>query len=327
MTRRHLQDDRLRLLELWLDQVLPDHGPAEPASSDASFRRYFRVFSQDKSWIVMDAPPEREDCRPFLAVCAALLEVGVRVPAVHAQDLAQGFLLLDDLGGQTFLSALPQASADQAYRRAIDELVRIQAAESAQLPSYDAALLHREMDLFHDWYLERHRQRELSVQEQADWQQACASLAEAALAQPRVFVHRDYHSRNLMWAEQGALGVLDFQDAVCGPVSYDLVSLLRDCYVQWPLEQVHAWLAYYHEQASAAGIAVPDLDSFRRDFDWMGVQRHLKAAGIFARLYHRDGKDGYLQDIPRTLGYVRQVARTYPELQALHALVDSCLNH
>lgn len=320
------QDERLRLLLRWLDQVLPDHGPAEPASSDASFRRYFRVFSDQSSWIVMDAPPQREDCRPFLAVCRVLQEAGVKVPQVYAQDLEQGFLLLADLGGQTFLSALPQVSADQAYRRAIDDLVRIQGASSTGLPDYDAALLHREMDLFHDWYLERHRQGGLSGAQERRWQAICRMLADAALAQPRVFVHRDYHSRNLMWADAGALGVLDFQDAVCGPVSYDLVSLLRDCYVAWPQERLHQWLSYYHAEARAAGIDVPEFAQFQRDFDWMGVQRHLKAAGIFARLYHRDGKDGYLKDIPRTLNYIREVSAGYPELQALHELVDACLD-
>ncbi len=325
MNRQDLQDERLRLMEAWLSQVLPEPGAARPASSDASFRRYFRVFSQGQSWIVMDAPPARENCAPFIAISEQLSALGVRVPVVHARDLEQGFLLLDDLGGETFLTALSRSSADVAYRRAIDDLLKIQTADAQALPAYDRALLEAEMALFHDWYLLRHRGRSLDDREAEIWRESCALLADAALAQAQVFVHRDFHSRNLMWADSGAFGVLDFQDAVQGPLSYDLVSLLRDCYVKWPFEQVHDWLAHYHAGARAAGLPVPDLPRFRQDFDLMGVQRHLKAAGIFARLCYRDGKPDYLADVPRTLAYVDEVCAHYPQLQGLQKLVQECL--
>ncbi len=324
MKRQTAQDDRLQQLKAWLGQVLPGHSEPVPASSDASFRRYFRVFCGDRSWIVMDAPPAQEDCGPFVQVSGLLAQAGVRVPEVHGRDLVQGFLLLDDLGQETFLSRIQQGDGKAAYALAIDSLLRIQAAPASGLPAYDAALLQREMDLFHDWYLARHLGRQLDPAEQAGWVACCQALTAAALAQPRVFVHRDYHSRNLMWDGESGIGVLDFQDAVCGPISYDLVSLLRDCYIAWPGDQVEAWCADYHAAARAAGLPVPDLQRFRRDFDWMGVQRHLKAAGIFARLNHRDGKPGYLADIPRTLAYVRAVSARYPELAPLHRLVGAC---
>ena len=259
MTSDIRQDTRFEHLQRWLDQVLPNHGELVPASSDASFRRYFRVFSDQLansgasgSAIVMDAPPPQEDCRPFVEVCARLDQAGVRAPRVIEQDLEQGFLLLDDLGSTTLLAALPQLDPQRAYQKAMDSLLRIQGAAVADLPVYDAGLLLRELNLFHDWYLGVHRQRLLSVAEQQAWDTLCQQLIARALQQTQVFVHRDYHSRNLMWAEDQALGVLDFQDAVRGPISYDLVSLLRDCYVAWPAEQVQAWLDDYHAQASAA---------------------------------------------------------------------------
>lgn len=325
MTSDKHENARFAQLSRWLDHVLPEHTELEPASGDASFRRYFRLFSGSRSWIVMDAPPEQEDCAPFIDVCERLAAAGLRVPGVFQHDLTQGFLLLDDLGEQTFLAALSPANAPVAYRRAIAALVRLQGADATGLPDYDAALLRRELDLFSHWYLGVHRGRELSGAERRGWDEVCAALVASALAQPRCFVHRDYHSRNLMWAPEGDLGILDFQDAVQGPVSYDLVSLLRDCYVDWPAEQQQAWVADYHRQAAAAGIALPGLERFQRDFDWMGVQRHLKAIGIFARLNHRDGKSGYLADIPRTLGYVRHVAAIYPELSLLRQWADECL--
>ncbi len=326
MKRQTAQDDRLQQLKAWLGPVLPGHSEPVPASSDASFRRYFRVFCGDKSWIVMDAPPAQEDCGPFVEVSALLAQAGVRVPEVHARDMNQGFLLLDDLGQETFLSRVKAQGEATAYPLAVRSLLRIQAAPADSLPPYDEALLLREMSLFHDWYLQRHLGRHLDAVEQQGWSTCSDALAETALAQPRVFVHRDYHSRNLMWTEDAEIGVLDFQDAVCGPISYDLVSLLRDCYVSWPESQVDAWCADYHAAAKAAGLPVPGLERFRRDFDWMGVQRHLKAAGIFARLNHRDGKPGYLADIPRTLAYVQAVSARYPELAPLHRLVGSCLD-
>lgn len=334
MTRDTRQDERYAQMLAWLDNVLPSHGAPEPASSDASFRRYFRVFSNAlsqgdcgaASCIVMDAPPDKEDSRPFVEVCALLEQAGVRVPVVRQEDLQQGYLLLDDLGKTTFLEALKQADADAAYRRAIDALVNMQDVDGGALPPYDEALLARELALFHNWYLGVHRQRLLSATEQRDWDELCQRLINAALAQARVFVHRDYHSRNLMWADTGDLGVLDFQDAVHGPVTYDLVSLLRDCYIAWPAQQIDSWMDYFLKQSAARGHAMPSREIFKRDFDWMGLQRHLKAVGIFARLNHRDGKAGYLDDIPRVLGYIRDVSAQYPELAALTRIAEQCLN-
>ena len=335
MTRDTRQDERYVQMLAWLDSVLPAHSAPQPASTDASFRRYFRVFSDTLSpqrasagsHIVMDAPPDKEDSHPFVAISAMLAAAGVRVPVVRAQDLEQGFLLLDDLGQQTFLQALARAdvNADAAYRRAIDALLAMQAVDGAGLPPYDEALLARELALFHNWYLGVHCQRALTATEQRDWDALCQSLIAAALGQTRTFVHRDYHSRNLMWANSGDLGVLDFQDAVHGPLSYDLVSLLRDCYIAWPQEQVDAWVDYYRQQCVSLGREMPSAAAFKRDFDWMGLQRHLKAIGIFARLYHRDGKAGYLDDIPRVLGYVRDVSARYPELSALTRIAEQCL--
>lgn len=335
MTRDTRPDERYVQMLAWLDTVLPDHSAPQPASSDASFRRYFRVFSDTLSpqrvsagsCIVMDAPPDKEDSHPFVAVSAMLAASGVRVPVVRAQNLEQGFLLLDDLGQQTFLQALAGADEDAAYRRAIDALVLMQGVDGKTLPAYDEALLARELALFHNWYLGVHCQRALNASEQRDWDELCQCLSAAALGQARTFVHRDYHSRNLMWADAGDLGVLDFQDAVHGPVSYDLVSLLRDCYIAWPCEQVDAWVDYYLQQSAGQGRAMPSPQAFKRDFDWMGLQRHLKAIGIFARLYHRDGKAGYLDDIPRVLGYVRDVSRRYPELAALTRIAEQCLSN
>ncbi len=334
MTRDTRQDERYVQMQAWLDVVLPAHGAPEPASSDASFRRYFRVFSDtlsqepgaDASRIVMDAPPDKEDSRPFVEVCARLDQAGVRVPVVREQDLAQGFLLLDDLGKLTFLQALDRVDADAAYRRAIDALVSMQAVDAQTLPPYNEALLARELALFHNWYLGVHRQRVLSAAEQRDWDELCQRLIAVALAQPRTFVHRDYHSRNLMWADSGGLGVLDFQDAVHGPVTYDLVSLLRDCYVAWPAAKIDAWVDYFLQQSAAQGRSIPSRESFQRDFDWMGLQRHLKAIGIFARLNHRDGKAAYLEDIPRVLNYVREVSAQYAELAPLTRLAEQCLD-
>jgi aminoglycoside/choline kinase family phosphotransferase len=326
MYSEHSQDSRLVQLNSWLDAVLPAHDALEPASSDASFRRYFRVFSGAKSWIVMDAPPTQEDCRPFVRVCKELATQGLRVPIIQAQNLDLGFLLLDDLGDTTLLGAMNAQRAESAYQRAIDSLVCLQGAPAQNLPVYDEALLRREMALFHDWYLDVHRQRRLSDQEHTQWAALCDALVANALSQPRCFVHRDYHSRNLMWHPEQALGVLDFQDAVYGPVTYDLVSLLRDCYVSWPPERLAAWMAYYQEQAAAAGLTLPPSAEFQRAFDWMGVQRHLKAVGIFARLNHRDGKANYLNDIPRTLTYLHEVSAQYPALAFLNELVAECLD-
>ena len=313
--------ERLRQLEHWLELScqLPDHEIA-PASADASFRRYFRVTLKDgRSLIAMDAPPDREDCGPFVAVAARMRQAGLHVPQIIEQDLEQGFLLLEDLGSVDYLSALNPDSAESMYSDATGALLRLQLnAPVAGLPPYDRAMLLREMQLFPDWLLGKHLGLVLDTDEQEMLETAFECLVGNALAQPVVCVHRDYHSRNLMLLDVDNPGVIDFQDAVAGPVTYDLVSLLRDCYVRWPPEQVDAWVGkYFHEASSAGLLGKTGEATFREWFDLMGVQRHLKAAGIFARLNHRDGKSGYLADIPRTLGYIVEVGHRRPAMEGL----------
>jgi len=307
----------------WLARVCPQAtGPCVPASSDASFRSYFRVATPRGSVIVMDAPPEHEDSHPYVDVAERLLAAGVNVPAILAADPDQGFLLLDDLGDNLYLAQLDEDNADALYGDAIEALVAMQSRTRCEgLPDYDEALLRREMRLFPEWLLERHLGLETAAA-QADLTAAFDALVDAALEQPRVFVHRDYHSRNLMRTRDNNPGILDFQDAVVGPVTYDLVSLLRDCYVAWPTERIEQWIAQYRRRAAEAGIETGDADTFRRWFDLMGVQRHLKAAGIFARLYHRDGKPGYLADIPRTWGYISALLGRHDELRPLARVAE-----
>ncbi len=319
-------DKRLEQLSDWLEQGLGIiGGHIAPASSDASFRRYFRVTLPGKSYIVMDAPPAQEDCGPFIKISAALAGYGLNVPVVLAQDLTQGFLLLTDLGHQQYLSALNEASADQLYGDAITALVQLQAhgeLSEGDLPHYDHALLVREMRLFQEWFLEQHLQITLSETQQGELDETLEWLAQQSLQQPYVWVHRDYHSRNLMLTSEHNPGVLDFQDAVIGPVSYDLVSLLKDCYIAWPRERIEAWLAQYRQQALVAGVNVGESDEqLLHWFDVMGVQRHLKVLGIFARLNIRDGKPGYLQDIPRIMAYLLEVVVKTPQLQSLQRLL------
>jgi len=316
---------RLRQLEHWLGQAcrLPPH-TIEPASADASFRRYFRVTLADGSTLIaMDAPPDREDCRPFLAVAERMAAAGLHVPQVFERDLGQGFLLLEDLGSRPYLGALHEDSVDALYGDATAALLRLQARAPIEgLPPYDRALLQREMDLFPEWLLGRHLGIALDGGERRMLEAAFEALIANALEQPMVCVHRDYHSRNLMVVEQDNPGVIDFQDAVAGPVTYDLVSLLRDCYIRWPAARVDAWAEGYHRAAREAGMLEGvDAPTFLRWFDLMGVQRHLKAAGIFARLNHRDGKPGYLGDIPRTLGYIVEVAGRRPGIGALGGFI------
>ena len=270
----------------------------------------------------MDAPPEREDCRPFLAVGALLGAAGVHVPTVVAQDLARGFLLLSDLGRQTYLDVLTPDNADALFAPAIDALIAWQrASRPGVLPDYDAALLYRELTLFPDWYLAQHLGITLSGAALAAWQRICTTLVEAALAQPRVYVHRDYMPRNLMVSEPNP-GVLDFQDAVFGPLAYDPICLFKDAFLSWPEARVEVWLRHYHDRATTAGLPVPEWIAFRRDADWIGLQRHLKVLGIFARINYRDGKPKYLADAPRFLAYCYPVLAQYPELEPLRALFD-----
>lgn len=326
-------DARLERLERWLQELFSARDfTIAPASADASFRRYFRVTRAGGTLIAMDAPPDKEDMQPYIRIAAMLVEVGVNAPRVLEQNLREGFLLNSDLGSLTYLTELDRGGdSRRLYGDAIASLVRIQAGGrkfASQLPAYDDALLRREMALFPEWFCGKHLGLQFTAADQAGLNAVFDALVAEALAQPRVFVHRDYHSRNLMVTD-GALGgsnpgILDFQDAVHGPITYDLVSLLRDCYIAWPLEQVHAWVLDFRKAASEERLNVgTDERQFLRWFDFMGVQRHLKAIGIFARLWHRDGKPGYLKDIPRTLNYVRSVSARYPELRLLGNLIES----
>jgi len=318
--------ERIALAKAWLNEELgrDDYGFA-PASSDASFRRYFRITYDGNSVIIMDAPPEKENAEHFVNVARALFEHGLNVPEIFATDYQQGFVLLSDLGTRTYLNELNASSAQQLYGDALKALLTLQSevpTEHELFPDYDRELLMNEMQLFADWYLGKHLQLSLSAEQQQRLQQAFTQLADMALSQTQVVVHRDYHSRNLMITDQHNPGIIDFQDAVVGPVTYDLVSLLRDCYIAWPQQEILNWVEGYHQRALEAGvISDVSLETFTRWFDWMGIQRHLKASGIFARLNHRDGKDGYLKDIPRTLGYILQVSENDKELADLHALL------
>jgi aminoglycoside/choline kinase family phosphotransferase len=321
--------ERLKLLKHWLEDELDfSEYHLKPASSDASFRRYFRVTYDGDSYIVMDAPPDKENTRPFVTVARMLLDAGVNVPEILDESPDLGFLLLSDLGSRSYLDDLNEQTVERLYGDALGALAAIQAGTPAPgfLPDYGRALLMREMALFRDWLLGTHLGIALSEPQSVMLEQAFTRLADNALTQPQVCVHRDYHSRNLMVTRRNNPGILDFQDAVIGPVTYDLVSLLRDCYIAWPRACVEAWALGYQELALQSGILREehqDPVQFLRWFDLMGVQRHLKAAGIFARLNHRDGKAGYLNDIPRTLGYVIDVARRHGEIGSLGEFIES----
>ncbi|MBS3803980.1 MAG: phosphotransferase [Oleiphilaceae bacterium] len=293
-----------------------------PVSGDASFRRYFRVLAAGSA-IVMDAPPEREDCRPFIAIANHWRAQGISVPAVLAEDLEQGFLLLEDFGDELMLSQLDDNTADRLYGNAMAELCRIQQVRdnpSRPLPPYDSTLLDREMALFPDWLITRQLGLQLSNQDHAMLDTAFAFLRESALAQPQVTVHRDYHSRNLLIRPDSERpGVIDFQDAVRGPITYDLVSLLKDCYISWPEPRLSQWVEDYRQLSLDAGLHRADHDTFRQWLELMGMQRHLKAAGIFARLAIRDSKSRYLDDVPRTVDYLVKASGRQPALRRFHA--------
>ena len=326
-------DLRLRALVHWLGATLrTDDFTLTVASSDASFRRYFRASLASKhalapdarTLIVMDAPPPMEDCRPFVRVARLLGDAGVHAPAVLAQDLARGFLLLTDLGTTMYLAALNSTSAPALYADAFDALMRFQrASREGELPPYDETTLARELALFPDWYIARHLDRSMTAGERETLANAYQAILKNNLAQPQVFVHRDYHSRNLMVSTPNP-GVLDFQDAVYGPITYDIVSLLRDAYIEWDEERQLDWAVRYWERARKEALPVhSDFALFWRDFEWMGVQRQLKVLGIFARLAYRDGKDGYLQDLPRVMRYLRAACNRYRELGPLGGLLDA----
>lgn len=317
---------RIEQLDRWLRQHYPDRPfSLAPASADASFRRYFRVsFADGETLVAMDAPPEHEDCRPFLHVAGLFEAAGVHVPHVHAQQLEQGFLLLSDLGNRTYLQALDRNNAQPLYGAATDALIQIQLASRPDvLPPYDEALLRRELNLFPEWYVSKHLGVTLSDKQQAALEQSFRCILDNNLAQPRMYVHRDYHSRNLMLVADNNPGILDFQDAVYGPITYDLVSLFKDAYIKWDEAETMDWLIRYWEKARKAGLPVrEDFGEFYRDYEMMGVQRHLKVLGIFARLYHRDGKDGYLKDMPLVFEYLHQACARYIQLKPLQVLLE-----
>jgi N-acetylmuramate 1-kinase len=316
-------DPRLDELRVWLAARLGVAYTLVPASADASFRRYFRVAVEDRTWIAMDAPPSREDCRPFVRVAELLRAAGVHAPQVLAQDLERGFLLLTDLGETTYLAALNPDTADRLFGDAIDALLKWQlASREGTLPPYDEAALRRECDLFPEWYIGRHLALTLAPDQQQALSEVVAFVITRALAQPAVYVHRDYMPRNLMVTDPNP-GVIDFQDAMHGPITYDVVSLMRDAFVSWDEERVIDWSARYWEKAKQRGLPVrQDFGEFYGDFEWMGLQRHLKVLGIFARIHYRDGKSGYLDDTPRFLRYARAVAERYRELAPLARLLD-----
>lgn len=317
-------DLRREALVAWVGEWLGslDFGMA-PASADASFRRYFRITLEAQSWVAMDAPPQREDSRPFVAVAEWLRSAGVHAPVIHKTDLEQGFLLLEDLGTGTYLDVLTDANADALFSDAFDALIDWQSvSQPGVFPDYDAAILRRELDLFVDWYLERHLGVQLSEQEQSEVNGLFERIIEAVLAQPRVFVHRDFMPRNLIPADPNP-GVVDFQDALYGPITYDVISLFKDAFISWPETRIRHWLSEYGRRARAAGLPVPaDEETLYRDCDWMGLQRHLKVIGIFARICHRDGKPQYLSDVPRFINYVLTVVDRYPELAPLRTLFE-----
>lgn len=328
-------DQRLQELSTWLEQQLPPlfavrgwgavpSAPLIPASSDASFRRYFRWQDGERSLILMDAPPPQENCRPFVEVAGLLANAGVHVPQILAADLDRGFLLLTDLGRQTYLDVIDADNADALFADAIQALLAFQRRSvSAPMPEYDETLLRRELQLFPEWYVARHLGIKLSAAQEQQWQRVCRLLIDSALAQPKVLVHRDYMPRNLMLSEPNP-GVLDFQDAVIGPVTYDITSLFKDAFLSWPQARVEGWLRDYWQAARGAGVPVQaSFDVFQQASDLMGVQRHLKVIGIFARICHRDGKPRYLEDVPRFFAYIREVAARRPELAELNELLDS----
>lgn len=326
-----MPNTRLDTLRHWLEGLPArwelDLSSLVPASSDASFRRYFRLHSQNHQYptlIVMDAPPESEPIEPFIAIAQLLQKAGLHVPQVLEINTSDGFLLLSDLGATTYLTALNDSNADDLYGDAIDALVAMQLASRPDvLPTYSEALLRRELDLLPEWYLKKHLQFELTADEEKYMRNAFDFILKNNLTQAQVYVHRDFHSRNLMLTEMHNPGVLDFQDAVYGPITYDAASLWRDAYIEWPEERVIDWLIHYWELGRKKGLPMhADFGEFYRDFEWMGLQRHIKVLGIFARLYHRDGKDAYLKDIPLVLKYALATANRYIELKPLARILE-----
>ena len=327
-----MTDSRLDTLRNWLKGLEAswqlDLPSLAPASADASFRRYFRIVSKNPDFptlIVMDAPPQHEPLDSFIKVDLLLANAGLNTPKILEKNVVEGFLLLSDLGTKTYLAELNPVSADHLYKAATHALVQMQlASKPAILPNYDEALLQRELDLFPEWYLKKYRGTELTDLQNSQIKQAFELIIQNNLAQAKVYVHRDYHSRNLMVTGENNPGVIDFQDAVYGPITYDAASIWRDAYIAWPEERVIDWVIKFWEAGRKAGLPMPDdFGQFYRDFEWMGLQRHLKVLGIFARLFHRDGKDGYLKDIPLVLEYAIATSNRYIELRSLARILES----
>lgn len=319
-------DERADARLAWIRRTLDDARlTLVPASSDASFRSYWRTSSAGQSWIVMDSPPAQDDPAPWLEIGARLSAAGLHVPQVRASDLQQGFLLIEDLGSQLYLPALTDATVDALYGDAMDALLRMQRdVDASGLPSYDYAFLQRELEIMPEWFLGLHLGLAPDAGERAILEAAFTTLVNSALEQPRCFVHRDYHSRNLLVVGDNNPGIIDFQGALHGPITYDLASLLRDCYIVWERERVEAWAEHYRRRLQAAQLIDATVDSarFLRWFDLIGLQRHIKVLGIFCRLHYRDGKHGYLDDLPRVYEYVTTVAMRYPELGAFVNLLE-----
>jgi len=328
-TRATLElDGRLKMLRDWLqDNLETPMQRIVPLASDASFRRYFRVHCGDTTYVAMDAPPEKESCEPFVAIAKTFHKLGLNVPVIYAENVEHGFLLLTDFGDQLYLDALTPRTCNTLYQKAFDDLMLLQSCQNFEgyvLPKFDAALYLEEMSWFRDWYLERLLKISLTHSESVALDNIYSMLIQDALLQPQVCVHRDYHSRNLMLInEKSQPGILDFQDAVLGPITYDLLSLLRDCYIDWPPEQVQKWASVFHKQALQAGLLdEEEPKQFMRWFDWIGLQRNLKCIGIFARLSERDHKSSYLQYIPRVIKYAVDVCDRYPEFADLKSLLN-----
>ena len=319
-------DPRILALSNWLKtEIKLDIQSLEPASSDASFRRYFRVIHSKGRHIVMDAPPDKENTEPFIRIAKLFESANLHVPAIEEINSEQGFLLLEDLGSTCLLDAINPSNADRIYQQALDSLFQLQtkiAIDNCGLNHYDQRLLERELGIFSEWFLDKLLDIHFPKSVKKPLHQL---LIASALEQPQVCVHRDFHSRNLMILDSNSPGIIDFQDAVIGPISYDLVSLLRDCYIQWPTQQVEQWTAAYYQRLLSANLITVEFAKFKRWFDLMGLQRHLKAVGIFARLHLRDGKSNYLADIPRTVNYINNVSKSYPELSAFSQFLETAV--
>ncbi|MCX7121460.1 MAG: phosphotransferase [Gammaproteobacteria bacterium] len=315
-------DSRLSALRSWLSMLFHDQPMTVlPVAGDASFRRYFRAAVGKDTFIVMDAPPEKENCAPFIAIANAFEKSAARFPTILSHDLQQGFLLLPDFGDRQLLPLLDSNSADALYKSAMDVLLQIQQCDTIpnyHLPQFDDAQYWREFEILDTWYIKKNLNKNLSAADENQLKNIYQLLIDSAHAQPQLFVHRDYHSRNIMLCDDGELGILAFQDALLGPITYDLVSLLRDCYIAWPDDQTESRGFYFYQKLNLR----VDFKVFMRWFDLMGLQRHLKCLGIFSRLYYRDGKEGYLKEIPRVLNYVMTVCDKYPELQSLTLLLQ-----